>query len=152
MLLDTSVELTGDIYGPIQKLLEDHSVGVTGPFGMRTNDLRHFHKEEEGPTDVDAMQAYCFAFRRSLLQNVGMMRETFRFYRNLDLDYSFHFKDRGYRIVTLTGLPLRLFNHRVWDELGEDEREELSHKNFRRFLDKWGERSDLLVSDHTTRN
>ena len=33
------------------------------------------------------MQAYCLAFRRELLPKVGLMRETFRFYRNLDLDF-----------------------------------------------------------------
>ena len=145
VLLDSSVELTGDIYGPIRRLLDDLSVGVAGPFGLRTDDLRHFHEEQSGPSDVDAMQAYCFAFRRSRLRDVGLMRETFRFYRNLDLDYSFHFKDRGYRIVTDPALPVRLHEHRVWSELGEAEREELSRKNFRRFLHKWGERSDLLV-------
>ena len=145
VLLSSSVELTGDIYGPIWRLLADRSVGVAGPFGLRTDDLHHFHEEETGPADVDAMQAYCFAFRRSRLRDVGLMRESFRFYRNLDLDYSFHFRDRGYRIVTDPALPVRLHEHRVWSELGEAEREELSRKNFRRFLHKWGERSDLLV-------
>ena len=145
-MLDTSVEVLGDIFGPIEKMLEDETVGVAGPLGLRTGDLRHFQGGEGESGDMDAMQGYCFAFRRRRLAEVGLMRESFRFYRNLDLDYSFHFKDRGYRIVADPTLPVKLHEHRVWSELSETERDELSRKNFRRFLDKWGHRTDLLVS------
>jgi hypothetical protein len=41
---------------------------------------------------------------------------------------------------------VRLHEHRVWSGLAEGERDELSRKNYRRFLDKWGHRTDLLVS------
>jgi len=151
ILLDTSVEVRGDIFGPIDNILNDDSVGVTGPFGLRTNDMHHFHEGTGESGDMDAMQAYCFAFRRHRLLNVGLTRESFRFYRNLDLDYSFHFKDEGYRIVADPTLPLRLHEHRGWSDLPEREREELSRKNYRRFLDKWGYRSDLLVSNQAAR-
>jgi glycosyltransferase involved in cell wall biosynthesis len=144
VMLDTSVEVTGDLLNPLERILDDESVGIAGPFGLRTDDLHHFHEGESG--DMDAMQAYCFAFRRRRLRDVGLMRESYRFYRNLDLDYSFHFKERGYRIVADPTLPVRLHEHRVWSELAEAEREELSRKNYRRFLDKWGDRADLLVS------
>ena len=146
VMLDTSVEVTGDLLGPLERMLEDDSVGVAGPFGLRTSNLHHFHEGEGEAGDMDAMQAYCFAFRRRRLRDVGLMRQAYRFYRNLDLDYSFHFKDRGYRIVADPTLPVRLHEHRVWSELGEGERDELSRKNYRRFLDKWGDRADLLVS------
>ena len=94
---------------------------------------------------MDAMQAYCFAFRRRRLEEVGLMRESFRFYRNLDLDYSFHFKDRGYRIVADPTLPVVRHEHRVWSALPEGERDAMSRKNYGRFLHKWGGRTDLLV-------
>ena len=147
VLLDTSVELVGDVFGPVEALLSDPSVGVAGPFGLRTDTLHHFHEDETEAGDVDAMQAYLFAFRRELLKEVGLTREAFRFYRNLDLDYSFQFKDKGYRIVADPGLPVRRRTHRVWSELPERERDDLSLKNYRRFLRKWGEREDLLVSN-----
>jgi cysteinyl-tRNA synthetase len=146
VLLDTSIEVVGDVFGPIDEMLSDETIGVAGPFGLRSDDLRHFHDEDSLSGNVDAMQAYCFAFRRHRLQDVGLMRESFRFYRNLDLDYSFHFKDKGLRIVAAPTLPLRRHEHRVWSALAEGEREQLSRKNFRRFLDKWGHREDLLVS------
>ena len=146
ILLDTSVEVTGDLIGPIETMLSDDGVGVAGPFGLRTDNLHHFHDGEGESGDMDAMQAYCFAFRREDLAQVGLMRESFRFYRNLDIDYSFHFKEQGKRIVADQSLPVVQHEHRVWNELAEAERDELSLKNYRRFLEKWGERADLLVS------
>ena len=145
VMLDTSVEVTGDIFGPIADALDDDTVGVTGPFGLRTTDLHHFHDGEGESGDMDAMQAYCFAFRRERLREVGLPRQTFRFYRNLDLDYSFQFKAQGYRIVADPELPVAQHEHRVWSELAEGERDELSRKNYGRFLDRWGDRADLLA-------
>ena len=147
VMLDTSVEIVGDIFGPIDDMLADDTVGIAGPFGLRTDDLHHFHDGEGETGDMDAMQAYCFAFKRERLAQVGLMRESFRFYRNLDIDYSFHFKDLGYRVVADSSLPVTLHEHRVWSALAEAERDELSLKNYRRFLDKWGERKELLVSN-----
>ena len=148
LMLDTSVEVTGDLYGPIEGLLDQDGVGVAGPYGLRTGDLHHFHESEAQAMkgDVDAMQSYCFAFRREVVAQVGLMRETFRFYRNLDLDYSFQFRDKGYRIVADPSLPVARHTHRAWAELSDEERDELSRKNFRRFLRRWGDREDLLTA------
>ncbi len=146
VLLDPSVEVGGDIYGPLDAMLDEREVGVAGPFGLRTDNLHHFHDGEGESGDMDAMQAYCFAFRRDSLKEVGLMRESFRFYRNLDIDFSFHFKERGKRILADSSLPVILHEHRVWSELADAERDELSLKNYRRFLQKWGDRADLLVS------
>ena len=145
VMLDTSVEVNGNIFGPIEQALEDETVGVIGPFGLRTTDLHHFHGGEGESGDMDAMQAYCFAFRRERLKEVGLPRQAFRFYRNLDLDFSFQFKAQGYRIVANPELPVGQHEHRVWSELAEAERDELSRKNYGRFLDRWGDRADLLT-------
>ena len=146
VLLDTSAEISADIFGRIEEMLDQDGVGVAGPFGLRTDNLHHFHDGEGESGDMDAMQAYCFAFRRSSLKEVGLMRESFRFYRNLDIDYSFHFKEKGKKIVADASLGVVQHEHRVWTELAEGERDELSLKNYRRFLEKWGDRADLLVS------
>ena len=146
-MLDTSVEVVGDVLGPIDSLLDDERIGMVGPYGLRSDDLHHFHEGEGESGETDAMQAYLFAFKRERLRDVGLLRETFRFYRNLDLDYSFQFKDKGYGIVSDPGLPVTRHEHRVWSELAEGERDELSRKNYGRFLHKWGDRADLLVSN-----
>ncbi len=145
IILDGSAEIVGNILDPIAQRLSDQSVGIFGPYGLTTDDLQHFHEEvEQG--DADAMQAYCMAFRRESLSTVGLMRECFRFYRNLDIDYCFQFKDKGYRIVSDSALPLVRHEHRQWTELDENQRDELSRKNFGRFLKRWGNRPDLLIS------
>ena len=52
------------------------------------------------------------------------MRETFRFYRNLDLDFSFQVKAQGFRVMTDGSLPLTRHEHRQWSALGEAERDQ----------------------------
>ena len=146
VMLDTSVEVTGDLFSPIQDWLTDPTVGVVGPWGVRTHDLHHFHQEVDSG-EADAMQGYCFAFRRDLLNGVGLMRECFRFYRNLDLDFSFQFRSLGYRIMADGTLPLIRHEHRQWSILGEEERDQLSRRNFRHFFKRWGSRQDLLVAN-----
>ena len=148
IMVDTSVEVVGDILKSIEHWLEDESVGIVGPWGLTTDDIHHFHDEVESG-DADAMQAYCMALRRDLVNEVGLMREVFRFYRNLDLDFSFHVKDRGYRIVADGGIPLVRHEHRQWNALGEVERNHLSFQNFKKFFKKWRDRSDLLVCNQT---
>ncbi len=145
IILDPSAEILGNILGPIARQLADGSVGIVGPYGLSTNDLRHFHEDAENG-EADAMQAYCMAFRRETVNTVGLMRECFRFYRNLDIDYCFQFKDKGYRILADSTLPMVRHEHRQWTELEENQRDELSRKNFGRFLKRWGNRPDLLVN------
>src|SRR5262249_33912589 len=63
MIVDGSVEVDGDALGPLAAALEDASVGVTGPFGIVTEDLHDF-EESPGP-DVDAIEGYLLAVRRT---------------------------------------------------------------------------------------
>ena len=144
ILLDTSAEVTGDLYTPLSRALRDLRVGMAGPFGLITTDLRHFDEVTES-AEVDAMQAYCSAFRRADLTRVGWMPESFRFYRNLDIQFSFQFRASGFKIVADRSLPVYRHEHRQWSELAEEERDKLSHNNFRRFLKRWDHRKDLLV-------
>ena len=145
ILLDTSVELTGDISDPVSAILKDESVGITGPFGLKTSDLHHFYDNPNGNGgEMDAIQSYCFAFRRKSLKNVGLMRETFRFYRHLDLDYSFQFKSKGYKVIEIQNMPLIRHEHRIWESLPDYQREELSQTNYKKFLEKWQKHPELL--------
>ena len=145
ILLDTSVELTGDILNPISSMLENESVGITGAFGLKTTDLHHFNDDSKGDGgEMDAIQSYCFAFRRKSLQKVGLMRETFRFYRHLDLDYSFQFKSKGYKVIEIPNLPIIRHEHRIWKSLPHHQREKLSQANYKKFLEKWQKHPQLL--------
>ena len=145
IIVDGSAEIVGDILDTVREKLSDPSVGIFGPYGLTTDDMQHFHEEvDEG--EADAMQAYCMSFRREAVNTVGLMREVFRFYRNLDIDYCFQFKDKGYRVLADSSLPIVRHEHRQWTELDDNQRDELSRKNFGRFLRRWGNRPDLLIA------
>ncbi|MEK7214038.1 MAG: glycosyltransferase [Chloroflexota bacterium] len=144
MVLDTSVEFAGDAFTPLAALLADHRIGAAGAWGVHSHDLRHFDEGTHGP-EVDAVEAYCLCFRRSLLRDTGLMDEKYRFYRNLDLDFSIGLRSLGLTNVALEHLPLLKHEHRGWNSVDPDERDKLSRKNFNRFLEKWGNRVDLLA-------
>jgi len=143
IIVDGSVEAAGDAIGPLAASLEDATVGVTGPFGIVTEDLHDF-RESEGP-DVDAIEAYLLAVRRDRVASGLRFDRGFKFYRTADIELSFQLKDRGLRAV-VTSVPVTRHEHRVWASTSEADRERLSKRNFYRFLDRWRGRHDLTVS------
>ena len=142
--LDGSIEPTGDTVTPLARALEDPTVGIVGPFGISTDDLREFH-ESAGP-DVDAVEGYCMAWRRELLAEIGGFDERFRWYRTADIELGFRARDAGYRCVVVD-VPVRKHEHRMWHSTSPEERERLSKRNFYRFLERFRGRTDLLVAN-----
>lgn len=148
VVLDPSVEPTGDIVSPLVDALGDASVAVVGPFGIVSRDLRTFEEAPAG--EVDAIEGYCLAFRRADYRDRGPLDEHFRFYRNLDIWWSLVLRDGGEagphrRAVAIDGLPLVRHEHRGWQSVTEDERNRLSKRNFYRILDRFRGRTDLLT-------
>ena len=144
ILLDTSLEPTGDFIGPLVAAFDDPSVGLAGGWGVTSEDGRTF--EAAPPGEVDAIEAYCLAVRRAPLAAIGGFDRRFRFYRNADLDFSFAVRNAGWRAVRTESLPLAQHEHRGWTALPDAERDRLSKRNFYRFLDHWGDRGDLLLA------
>ena len=144
VLFDPGVELTGDAVSPLIEALADPSVVVAGPFGLRGDGSLKEFAESQGP-EVDAIEGYCMAFRRADALALEGFDTRFRFYRIADIEFSFRLRDRGGRAVALPGLPVEKHEHRLWEATEPDERDRLSKRNFYRFLDRWGKRSDLLV-------
>jgi cysteinyl-tRNA synthetase len=151
VFLDTSIEIAGDAFAGIEALLSDETVGVAGRWGVVTNDLRSFDEAPDSG-DVDAVEGYLMAFRRDVLREVGLQDEKYRFYRHLDLDFSFTVRNRGYRAVIDTSLPAVKHAHVEWSATPPLDRDRLSKRNFYRFLQKWGDRTDLLVSASAPRS
>jgi hypothetical protein len=142
VIVDGCVEPTGDAIAPLLVALRDPSVGVTGPFGLVSDDLREF-RESEGP-HVDAVEGYVMAFRRELVEAGLRFDEKFKFYRTADIELSFQVKALGLR-ATVTPLSVIRHEHRMWANTPEEDRARLSKRNFYRFLDRWRGRTDLLV-------
>ena len=146
--IDTSIELEGPIWEPIRTLLAEPDIGLVGPYGLVTRDLKEF-EESSGP-DVDAIEGYLLAFRRSTLLEVGPADEKFRFYRLLDIDYSFEFKKAGYRVVRSAAIADALIKHphHEWYSLTEEEQKTKSKKNFDIFRRKRHHCQNLLVMNY----
>jgi hypothetical protein len=142
LVMDGSVEPTGDVFAPLEAALEDPSVGVCGPFGISTEDLHEFH-ESEGP-EVDAIEGYLMAFRRDVIRDVGLFDEKFRWYRTADIECSFRIKDAGLRALRVDA-PVVKHDHRMYHTTPEAERDRLSKRNYYRFLERFRDRYDLLV-------
>jgi cysteinyl-tRNA synthetase len=143
LAMDGSVEAAGDVLGPLEAALADPTVGVCGPFGIVTADLREFDSTD-GP-ECDAVEGYCMAFRREILTIAGLFDEKFRWYRTADIEYSFRIKDQGLRAVVVP-VPVERHEHRMWFQTPPEERAKWSKRNFYRFLDRWRDRYDLTVS------
>lgn len=141
MLIDTSVEPSGDFVTPLLAVFDDPTIGLAGGFGLVSDDGRHFEDAPPGP--VHAIEAYCLAVRREALRTVGGFDRHFRFYRNADIDLSFAIRDAGWRAIAVE-LPLLQHEHRGWTALPDAERDRLSKRNFYRVLKRWGDRADLL--------
>ncbi|HEY6056526.1 MAG TPA: glycosyltransferase [Candidatus Limnocylindrales bacterium] len=148
ILLDPSVEPTGDFVTPLVAALDDPTVAVAGGFGIVSGDLRRFEAAPAG--DVDAVEAYCMAFRRADVRARGPLDEKFAFYRNLDIWWSLVLRDEGEGHVPRRALALDLLLlrhvHRGFTSLPEDEVARLSKRNFFRILDRFRDRPDLLVA------
>ncbi|HEX5589570.1 MAG TPA: glycosyltransferase [Candidatus Limnocylindrales bacterium] len=150
VVMDTSVEPTGDVVTPLVDALRDPEVGVAGPFGLRSADLRRFDEIERG--HAAAIEGYLLGFRRADAIAAGPLDEAFRFYRNADIWWSLVLRDRGAgeaprRAVVVGGLPLIRHEHRGWTSIPEGERERLSKRNFYRLLDRFRDRPDLAVPE-----
>ena len=151
ILLDTSIEPTGDFVTPLVRALDDERVAVVGGWGITSTDLRTF--EDAPAEDVDAIEGYVQAFRRADAAALGPLDERFRFYRNLDIWWSLVLRDGAEddenprRAVRVEGLPLDRHEHRGWTTLPEDERDRQSKRNFYRIIDRFGPRRDLLVAN-----
>jgi cysteinyl-tRNA synthetase len=142
MVVDGSVEPTGDVFGPVESALADPGVGVCGPFGIVTHDLRQFDEARGG--DVDAIEGYLMALRRETLLATGLFDEKFRWYRTADIEFSFRVRDLDKR-AKVVDLPVTKHEHRMWFNTEPEDRARWSKKNFYRFLDEFRDRWDLLV-------
>jgi cysteinyl-tRNA synthetase len=148
VLLDTSIELCDDIWTPLARTLSDEQVGLAGPYGLVTDDLKEF-RENDGP-DVDAIEGYLMAFRRAILPEIGWFEEKFRFYRLLDVYESMMVKTAGYRVLALPELAalLEKHPHLEWYGLTEEERATKSKRNFDIYKRRWHHGQSLLAANY----
>ena len=148
VLIDTSLELTGDLFGPLVAALADPTVAVAGPYGLITGDLCDYEERTAG--DVAAVQGYCLAARRDELLAAGGVQEGFVWYRNADIDISLRLRtltDSLRRAVAAGAEHCTRHAHRAWEATPEEQRGELSRHNMGIVHAVFFGRKDLTVPD-----
>jgi len=146
VLVDPSLELTGDLFGPVLDALADPTVAVAGPFGLTTADLCDYEERTAG--DVAAIQGYCLAARRSDLVAIGGVQERFVWYRNADIDISLRLRTMHEplrRAVAAGAEHCTRHTHRAWEATPEARRGELSRHNMGIVHEVFFGRKDLTV-------
>jgi cysteinyl-tRNA synthetase len=153
-IMDTAAEPQGDLVSALIAALDDPTVAIAGPFGLVSEDLRRFEEPADGVVDVDAIEGYAMAFRRSDYVARGPLDEHFAFYRNLDVWWSLALREQGEdeaddapprRAVCVSGVPVLRHGHRGWGSLADAEQERLAKRNFYRVIKRFGSQRDLLV-------
>ena len=147
VLVDTSLELTGDLLGSLLTALADTTVAVAGPFGLATADLCDYDERTAG--DVAAVQGYCLATRRADLLSAGGVQEAFTWYRNADIDLSLRLRtldEPTRRAVAVGAEHCVRHTHRAWEATPEAERAKRSRRNMGVVHEVFFGRKDLTVT------
>jgi cysteinyl-tRNA synthetase len=142
ILVDLSVEPIGDVLVPIEEAFSDPDVGVAGPWGIVSEDMREF-TASPGP-EVDAIEGYFLATRRELLAK-QLIHDKFKWYRHADIDLSFQLRMLGTKAVVVD-VPAVKHTHRGWAALDEQERAKRSKRNWNIFFDRWKHQHGMLLS------
>ena len=146
VLLDVSLEPTGDIVTPLVGVLADPEVAVAGAGGLAGTDVRELRGA--GPGEVVAIDGSCLAMRRPDAAARGPLDERFGSPRLLAAWWSLVLRDRGEghaprRAVAVDGLPVR--RHDVPPEdAAPAERDRTVRRDRYRLLDRFGHRPDLV--------
>lgn len=148
ILLDPSVEASGDIVTPLVRALDDPSIAVAGGWGRTSKEMRTFEDAAYG--DVDAIDGSCQAFRRSDAAERGLLDERFLSDAYLGIWWSFVLRDGGdgetqRRAVRVAGLPAIRHDRSGDGSPADATRDRQAKRNFYRLLDRFGGRRDLLI-------
>jgi GT2 family glycosyltransferase len=132
--IEPSLELGTAALLRLAAALDDPGTGLVGPFGLRRQADENFEATDD--EDPDALE-YVLAMRRADLGRVGDFDSRFRFYRNLDVDYSHQVAASGLKVRRMDCGEVVRHEHRLWTSTPAAERDRLSRKNFNHYLDRW---------------
>jgi hypothetical protein len=152
IVLDPSIELTGDPVGPLADAMGDLSVAIAGATGWTSGDLRRFDRAPAG--DVDIVDGRCQVFRRSDYIELGPLDERIGSPQALDAWWSLVLRDGragepSRRAVSLDGLPITDLTDGQSAGRSAGEPKRLAKRDFYRVFDRFGSRTDLLSTRST---
>ncbi|MFV2062048.1 MAG: glycosyltransferase [Chloroflexota bacterium] len=140
----------GDVVSPLVSALDDGSVAIVGPEGLRSSDLRRFQLAPIG--DVTALRPGCYAFRRSEAIARGPFDERLRLASSVAAWWSLVLRDEGHGAVPRRAVAMRLpLEDRPRDWTLRDGHARLLRRDAYRIAERFGHRSDLaavIPGDH----
>jgi hypothetical protein len=142
VVLGPGVEAGGDFVTPLVAALASPDVAVAGPWGLASDDQRHFAPADEG-APVAAIDLDCLAFRRSDAADRGPLDERFEGDALLGAWWSLVLRDAGEgqasRRAAVVDVPVVRAAPDTHDE------DPAERRNRYRFIDRFGNRTDLAV-------
>ena len=154
IVLDSSLELRGDVVTPLVEALGDPSVAAAGAFGLVTEDLVRFEAAPPGQAAVEAIDGRLVAFRREDYAARGPLDERFGDDPYLDPWWSFVLRDlpddasddaEPRRALVVAGLPVAPASADPFQTPGDAAARIRPRKGLYRFLKQFATREDLLV-------
>ena len=153
VVLDSSVQPTGDAVSPLVAALEAPEVAVAGPFGLETADLRTFEEVvPHGDDPVTRRPSRATAWRSVAPTTSSAARST-RASASTATSTSGGAscsatpgtgEPRAAR-VAVPNLPVTRSEPSAWTSTPPRERDRLSKRNFYRVLERFRDRPDLVV-------
>jgi hypothetical protein len=142
VVMETSVEVTGDVLAPLAEAFEDERVVAAGGWGVVAA-AGWLSFDDAPPGEVDAVLGYLMAVRRDQALRTPPHPKA-RFYRNADIEWCFALRDEhGGRCRRTEPLPALLHRHRGYHDTDPAYRDRESKRTYDRFLQRFRGRDDL---------
>lgn len=143
--LDTATIFEGEAFSDLLAPFADPSVVATGWRGANVNTEDWYSFDSAGPGEVDVAMGYVMVVRTQAARVAPPHRKA-RFYRNADMEWCLALREAGGRILVPEGdLPIRQERHRGYYDSEPDYRDAESQRNYRRMLDRFKGRIDILA-------
>jgi hypothetical protein len=143
--LDTATIAHAPVMDELLAPFADPDVAVTGWKGANINTTDWYSFDAAGPGEVDVVMGYFMCVRTDIAREIPPHKKA-KFYRNAELEWCLAIRAGGHKIVVPTDeLALTQERHRGYHDSDPDYRDEQSQRNYRRMLDRFKGREDILA-------
>lgn len=143
--LDTATIAHAPVMDGLLAPFADPAVAVTGWKGANVNTTDWYSFDAAGPGEVDVVMGYLMCVRTDVAREIPPHKKA-KFYRNAELEWCLAIRAGGHKIVVPSDeLALTQERHRGYHDSDPDFRDEQSKRNYRRMLDRFKGREDILA-------
>ena len=99
---------------------------------------RIYNSREPEFFDIDVLAMFCVAFRKEILQKIGLLDERFGVGMFEDDDYAKRVRQAGYRVICAEDIFVHHFGSASLSRLDTHEYQALFEQNLLKYEEKWG--------------